>query len=522
MFKVPKHNFYATALATGMLAFSMTAGASGPQPGEQLISGELASVTVGQGFIDFELQAQPTSAMLRVSGPEGYVLARELDEHPQFVTADLLLDASPSRMHDHDPDDLSPANWRKLPEGIYHYELVLYGAGQSPEFVRGSFEVQGGTIHHNGQQSVAPQLDGDDLSSTAKPGFLLRAVGAVLDFMIPSAHAQGTFANDFVSILDTAGDNNTRVNFIQSDTGNLGIQALNGSFNFARGTGPTFSEIIMTFSTTGKVGLGTTAPSELFHMVGTGTRAAVRIENTENSYNLTTGSTTGFAIQQVKGGSRTPFRIQPGAPTSSIHVNATGNVGLGTATPATALHIRRTNGTASVLLEETQAIDINQQFTMINNGNTGFRFQNTRNNREWQFRTGGAAGASDSFIINFVPLSGPEFFLSNTGNLVVKGTVSGGSSRETKTNVVNVDSKRALEALMQLQLHEWSYINSPENIHIGPMAEDFHAMFGYGGGPQQIAPSDLASLALLAAQELIKTNRELEDRLKRLEVSSES
>jgi hypothetical protein len=41
----------------------------------------------------------------------------------------------------------------------------------------------------------------------------------------------------------------------------------------------------------------------------------------------------------VTGGSRLPLRIRPGAPTSSIDIAASGNVGIGTASPDSKLHV---------------------------------------------------------------------------------------------------------------------------------------------------------------------------------------
>ena len=43
------------------------------------------------------------------------------------------------------------------------------------------------------------------------------------------------------------------------------------------------------------------------------------------------GNEANFFVRDVTGGSRLPFRIRPGAPTSSIDINASGNVGIGTA-----------------------------------------------------------------------------------------------------------------------------------------------------------------------------------------------
>jgi hypothetical protein len=46
-----------------------------------------------------------------------------------------------------------------------------------------------------------------------------------------------------------------------------------------------------------------------------------------------------FFVRDVTGGSRLPFRVRPGAPTSSIDISAAGNVGVGTASPAGKLQV---------------------------------------------------------------------------------------------------------------------------------------------------------------------------------------
>src|SRR5258705_5929718 len=55
------------------------------------------------------------------------------------------------------------------------------------------------------------------------------------------------------------------------------------------------------------------------------------------------GNEANFFVRDVTSGSRLPFRIRPGAPTSSIDISATGDVGIGTASPAKKLHIFGSN-----------------------------------------------------------------------------------------------------------------------------------------------------------------------------------
>jgi hypothetical protein len=53
-------------------------------------------------------------------------------------------------------------------------------------------------------------------------------------------------------------------------------------------------------------------------------------------------------VRDVTGGSRLPLRIRPGAPTSSVDISASGNVGVGTASPASTLDVRATAGTMNL------------------------------------------------------------------------------------------------------------------------------------------------------------------------------
>ncbi|MDX6304531.1 MAG: hypothetical protein QOI77_1500 [Blastocatellia bacterium] len=93
---------------------------------------------------------------------------------------------------------------------------------------------------------------------------------------------------------------------------------------------------------TGRVGLRTSTPALDVH-AATGNTPAIRLEqNNGGGFTAQTwdiaGNEANFFVRDVTGGSRLPFRIRPGAPTSSIDINATGLVGVGTASPAAKLH----------------------------------------------------------------------------------------------------------------------------------------------------------------------------------------
>lgn len=86
----------------------------------------------------------------------------------------------------------------------------------------------------------------------------------------------------------------------------------------------------------GRVGLKTATPSVELHLRD-GDSPTVRLEQDGSSgfapqtWDLA-GNETNFFIRDVTGGSRLPFRIQPGAPTNAIYVASNGNVGMGAGT----------------------------------------------------------------------------------------------------------------------------------------------------------------------------------------------
>lgn len=96
-------------------------------------------------------------------------------------------------------------------------------------------------------------------------------------------------------------------------------------------------------ASTGRVGLRTATPVLDLH-ANTSNTPAFRLEqNSSGGFTAQTwdiaGNEANFFIRDVTSGSRLPFRIRPGAPTSSIDIAATGNVGINTASPSTTLDV---------------------------------------------------------------------------------------------------------------------------------------------------------------------------------------
>src|SRR6185369_12582856 len=117
------------------------------------------------------------------------------------------------------------------------------------------------------------------------------------------------------------------------------------------GSAPTNSIFV---DSTGRVGFRTSTPVLDLH-VATSNTPAIRLEqNNSGGFTAQTwdiaGNEANFFVRDVTGGSRLPFRIRPGAPTSSIDINASGNVGIGTASPSANLHVAGSGGTTQFLV----------------------------------------------------------------------------------------------------------------------------------------------------------------------------
>ena len=107
---------------------------------------------------------------------------------------------------------------------------------------------------------------------------------------------------------------------------------------------------------TGRVGFRTSTPVLDLHM-NTSNTPAVRFEqNASGGWGAQTwdigANEANFFVRDVTGGSKLSLRIRPGAPTSSLDIAANGDVGMGTASPKSALHVVR-NGNAALKLQTT-------------------------------------------------------------------------------------------------------------------------------------------------------------------------
>jgi len=99
-------------------------------------------------------------------------------------------------------------------------------------------------------------------------------------------------------------------------------------------------------ASTGKIGFGNNSPGLNLHITATDTPAIRQEQTNGGGFTAQTwdigANEANWFVRDLTGGSRLPFRIRPGAPTSSIDIQASGNVGIGTASAQRALDLQTT------------------------------------------------------------------------------------------------------------------------------------------------------------------------------------
>ncbi len=227
----------------------------------------------------------------------------------------------------------------------------------------------------------------------------------------------------------------------------------------------------------GKLGLGTSTPVVNLHVVS-GNSPTLRLEQngssgfTPQAWDLA-GNEANFFIRDVTNGSTLPFRIRPGAPSSSIDIASDGDVGIGTDSPDAGLHILDPENDTPLHVEGTGVVLVKLESN--DNGAVQLRLKSNSTNRrllaisssdvvESQAIFGNGevkfAGASDSTDL---------FATLNSTGLVVEGgsiTVNGAEVHNIPDYVFDKNYE-----LMPLSTLKY-YINKNKHLPEIPSAED--------------------------------------------------
>ena len=107
---------------------------------------------------------------------------------------------------------------------------------------------------------------------------------------------------------------------------------------------------------------------------------------------------------------------------------------------------------------------------------------------------------------------------STGARLTLSGYWTDVSDRNMKENFANINTRQVLETLASLPIQQWNYKVEEDGIrHIGPMAQDFYAAFGYGDSDTGLASIDTNGVALAAIQGLYEVVQEKDAQIAELE-----
>ena len=208
------------------------------------------------------------------------------------------------------------------------------------------------------------------------------------------ANASGSGGGSFLAFVDQGGTGN-------SETGTIVFEVDAGA--------PANS---LRVSSGGNVGIGTATPVLDLHANTTDTPAIRLEQNNSGGFTAQTwdigANEANFFVRDVTSGSRLPFRIRPGAPTSSVDISASGNVGIANSSPATILDV---SGNTMTLGSDSGATTRTNATTKLNriaippfttgNLNLGVLNAATTNTENLVAFGGGASGFSAATSVLF-------------------------------------------------------------------------------------------------------------------------
>jgi hypothetical protein len=222
---------------------------------------------------------------------------------------------------------------------------------------------------------------------------------------------------------------------------------------------------------------------------------AIRLEqNNSGGFTAQTwdmaGNEANFFVRDVTGGSRLPFRIRPGAPTSSIDIAASGNVGVGTPSPAFPLDVLTAGQSVARFKSTAAANAVNVTLDSAATRNVNLEYQedgvnkwfqgNEASNDRWRITNSTANGNAEVVSVLQtgsvgIGTTAPDQKLSVNGDASKVGGGSWQSFSDERLKNIKGRFNLGLNAIMQLQPLRYEY--RADNA-LGLRSEGEHIGFG--------------------------------------------
>ncbi len=164
-------------------------------------------------------------------------------------------------------------------------------------------------------------------------------------------------------------------------------------------------------------------------------------------------------------------------------------------------HVRSSGSTPQIMVDQ-----VSNDFARI-------RFNsNLATANHWDLAGSTSTGTFNIFrngtgnILTLSPTDATNLMMmSNGARLTIGGTWTNTSDRNVKDQITQIDENNVLDKLAALPISQWHYKNEAETVqHIGPMAQDFKAVFGLGDSDKSITTIDADGINMAAIKALYK------------------
>ncbi len=244
----------------------------------------------------------------------------------------------------------------------------------------------------------------------------------------------------------------------------------------------------------GRIGIKTSTPAVELHIVD-GDSPCTRLEqDTSSGWTAqvwdVVGNESNFFIRDVTNSSKIPFRIQPGAPSSTLCLKSDGKIGIGTWSPTYPLEINTTGSNCCILIKRTDGATnyVNATDSYANFGSTTNHPLRLVVNSAWKMRLNTDGSLS----------------MSNGATCTTGGVWTNASSRTFKENIQALDTEEALNTLTRLSPVKFNYKVDKGEKHVGFIAEDAPELVSTKDR-KGMSPMDIAAVLTKVVQEQQKT-----------------
>ena len=119
----------------------------------------------------------------------------------------------------------------------------------------------------------------------------------------------------------------------------------------------------------------------------------------------------------------------------------------------------------------------------------------------------GDSSGGTSFGVN-------TFNIHASGGIFLNGGVHAASDRDKKEAFSFINAREVLDKVIEMPVTSWRFKGEDDSVrHIGPMAQDFMAAFGYGIDDKYITATDADGVAVAAIQGLYAMQREKDEEI---------